>query len=167
MDRPKELECMTCHKTWVASETRDEWCDTCFNPHHESGRVRGCQTNIECTVNENFGATLDAAMNAEWRRQEAKQKRRRTTSSGHYDADGAPPCSSCDGSGKTRSDAPLDLATLRRAVEELLAKGPPPCRVLNEPVEVVAARIMARAEETGTDPLAVARVYMRPDSSRV
>ena len=83
--------------------------------------------------------------------------------SGHYDADGAPPCSSCNGSGKTRGDAPLNLITLRRAVEELRAKGPPPCRVLNEPVEVVAARIMARAEETGTDPLAVARVYMRPD----
>ncbi len=90
MDEPKKLECMTCHKTWVVSETRDELCNTCFNPHHESGRVRGCQTNIACTVIDDFGAVLDGAMNAEWRRQEAKQKRRRTTTSsgGEGESDG-------------------------------------------------------------------------------
>ena len=82
MAKQKEMECMICHKTWVASETRDEYCDTCFNPCHESGRARGCQTNIECTVIEDFGSVLDRAMNAEWLRQSKKQKLRRTTSSG-------------------------------------------------------------------------------------
>lgn len=74
MSKPKEYECMKCHATWTASAQRDEYCSTCHNPHHKSGRIKGCQTNIDYVVDENFGATLDGAMNAEWRRQRRKRK---------------------------------------------------------------------------------------------
>lgn len=70
------LECMTCHKRWVTSETRDEFCDSCFNDLVPSGKVTGCQLmeDIPHVIIgwREFAGGLDRAMDAEYRRQKRK-----------------------------------------------------------------------------------------------
>ena len=69
-------ECAHCGDTWVWGEDgRDEYCVQCFNPHHESGKTKGLQTNLEVTVIEDFGRVLDQAMESEIRRIEQRKRR--------------------------------------------------------------------------------------------
>lgn len=60
-------------------------------------------------------------------------------------------------------DRKISLDELKKLIAQLKSVAPETHRTLTEPVEVVAERIMARAKETGCCPLAVAKVYMRPE----
>lgn len=74
-----QYKCYHCGDTWVWGEDgRDEYCKRCPNPHHESNKVKGGQTNIDCVVIEDFGRCLDTAVAFEHKRAERKSARRKS-----------------------------------------------------------------------------------------
>jgi hypothetical protein len=62
VDALPRYRCSGCEKEWDEGDQPDNYCPTCLNPQHESGKIRGYQVNVPCEVDENFGRTLDQAM---------------------------------------------------------------------------------------------------------